>query len=111
MKAEEWIKQKWPDRIRGDIVMLEEDEVKIKETITSETTGEMTEVERTIGISRHYISVENLASMFRDVIENDIDYPEKKKKKEGLKAANVNPDGTVKIPTEIWDRLLKEALG
>jgi hypothetical protein len=111
MKAEEWIKQKWPDRIRGDIVMLEEDEVKIKEMVPSETAGEMIEVERIIGKHYHYIPIRNLADLFRPVIEDDVNFPEKRKKKEGLKKANVNPDGSTKIPVELWDKLLKEALG
>jgi len=111
VKAEDWIKQKWGNRIRGDDVILEEREVKLKETEVSPTTGEIVEIERSIGVNRHYIPIGNLADLFREVIEDDVNFPEKRKKRDGLKAANVNPDGTVKIPPEIWDRLLKEALG
>jgi len=111
MKAEDWIKEKWAPRIRANDVILEEKEVKIKETQISETTGEVMEIERTVGVNRQYIPIKNLADLFRYVIEDDTNYPEKRKKRDGLKAANVNPDGTVKIPPEIWDRLLKEALG
>jgi len=111
VKAEDWIKQKWGNRIRGDDLIFEEREVKLKETEVSPTTGEIVEIERSIGVNRHYIPIGNLADLFREVIEDDVNFPEKRKKRDGLKAANVNPDGTVKIPPEIWDRLLKEALG
>jgi len=111
MKAEDWIKQKWPTRIRGEDFIAEERPVKLKERQVNPQTGEVTEVEREIGTVRLSLPVRVLADHFRTVIEDDETYPEKKKKRDGLKAANVNPDGTVKIPPKIWDRLLKEALG
>jgi len=64
-----------------------------------------------VGTLRQSCPITHLAGLFREVIEDDVNFPEKRKKRDGLKAANVNPDGTVKIPPEIWDRLLKEALG
>jgi len=85
--------------------------MKLKELRPKPETGEMEEVEVSVGTLRQSCSITHLAGLFREVIEDDETYPEKKKKRDGLKAANVNPDGTVKIPPEIWDRLLKEALG
>jgi len=111
MIAEEWIKSKWPARIRGDDVVLEEMEMRLSRTEVDPATGELKTVEETIGTQRHCIPITTLANHFRAVIEDDTNYPEKRKKLDGLKAANVNPDGTVKIDPKIWDRLLKEALG
>jgi len=111
MRAEEWIKEKWASRIKGDDFIAEERPVKLKELQTDPQTGEVTEVEREIGIVRVSLPITTLASHFREVIEDDVNFPEKKKKREGLLKANVNPDGTTKIPPKLWESLLKEALG
>jgi len=111
MRAEDWIKSKWPARIKGDDIIVDEGELKVKEMRPDPTTGEMKEVEISLGTMRQSCPITHLADMFRGVIEDDETYPEKRKKKDGLRAANINPDGSLKIPVEIWDRLLKEALG
>jgi len=90
---------------------MDEGELKITELHTDPTTGEMKAVEVSVGTLRQSCPITHLADMFRGVIEDDETYPEKRKKRDGLRAANVNPDGSLKIPPEIWDRLLKEALG
>jgi len=110
-KAEDWIKNKWPHRIRGNDLILEEQEMKLRELRPKPETGEMEEVEVSVGTLRQSCPISHLASLFREVIEDNLNFPEKRKKRDGLRQANVNPDGTVKIPPEIWDRLLKEALG
>jgi len=111
MTAEDWIKGKWPHRVRGDDLILDEREHKLPETRTKPETGETYTEEVTIGVVRMSIPIVTLADHFRKVIEDDTTYPEKRKKRDGLRQLNVNPDGTVKIDPEVWDRLLKEALG
>jgi len=111
MKAEDWIREKWVSRIKRDEVILDERESKLPTIVVDPTTGESRQEEVVIGWVRQVISISTLADHFRQVIEDDVNFPEKRKKREGLQKANVNPDGTVKIPPKIWDRLLKEALG
>lgn len=76
MKAEDLIKDKFKDYIEDNVLVFEKWDVIVKDI--KQVDGEPQIIETVVGESKHGITVENLAKLFRTILEDDVTFPDNK---------------------------------
>jgi hypothetical protein len=104
-KAEELLRAKLAKFLRGDDVVYDEIEDKKTRTVVHED-GTTEEVEEVVGVLRLSVPLQTLADNYRDILEDDTNYPYRKlaalkgKKFKDAKGKEINPGWD-----KVWQKL------